>query len=141
MDRKLLVKGAAIFVGLLLAAFTQLIAFILGWGGEGWNAPFFCSPLLFFVYPIVFVRMADRQGTSIGVEAALLAVAALADVFLVAESWLNEYRYFSRVMEVGAPFTHVWIALWALWQVLAAVTIGTRIGRRDETREETAELG
>jgi hypothetical protein len=110
--------------GLALAALAQFIAFFLSAGGEGWNAPFLFSVILFAVYPLTLMRMFDIGRTSNRPDVLLLVVGLSADMLLAIGTYSGESRYFARIMSYPAPYA--WLALWGLWQGLAVTTIVRR---------------
>lgn len=110
--------------GLGLAAFTQYWAFCIGAGGDGWISPFFLSPLLFVLNPVALGIAFDERSRP-RVAASLLAMGALADVYLIFVTADDEAARFWR----GSAFTWNlgWIALWLLWQI-ALLARSFRVG-------------
>jgi hypothetical protein len=126
--RTRIVTVVAILAGLLLAALAQFCALVLNSVGEGWGAPGLVSLLLFVGLPVGLVRLADRRSESIKGDVRLLLLAALADAFLLLESFSLEYNYFRRGLGMH-PFVDVWLGLWLLWHMLPIATVAIKLRR------------
>ena len=125
-------KAAALAVGILLAVIGQYAALAMVGGGHGWLAPASFSPVMFFTYPFILFRMADTAGTRIRGEIAVVATALILDaLFLV----MFEAGHFPRAMRIMPEFALTWIALWSSWQLLAALLLWTRLGRRRQSEQ------
>lgn len=124
-------KAAAILLGLILAAVAQSFAFVLAWGGEGWNGPFIVSLPLFLIYPAVLSRLAHRGHGSAWVEMLLLILGAALNAFLIWDSLALEEYYFRSVWNGGAAdlFLNIWLLLWVLWPMAILVNIASQLLR------------
>lgn len=127
-------KGMAIFAGLLFAGLALVLA--IGFVGGGWEGPYICSAILPIVYPIVFVRLANFDDTSIMGEAALLCVAVLANFALFWNSLIDNPSYFA--MHLESESAYAWFVLWYLWHIL---TVGTLIARIRRSNAQKSEIG
>jgi hypothetical protein len=120
--------GAALVVGLLAAALAEFLAVAVGGAGHGWVEPATISVVLFFVYPLVLVRLVSRSGKSILGDLGLVAFALVADVLLLGGALGGERDYFLRALDFGTSYG--WIAMWLSWQALLCATIIIRLRRR-----------
>lgn len=129
--------GAALFGALALASLLQYGALMLNAMGEGWGTPYLPTLLQFFAYPILFLRLRDREGTSILPDVLLILLGAIADVLIVLGTQ-DELYYFHRVYSAASFLIFLWGAFWLLWQILALVSLSRHMARRDENRAWTA---
>jgi hypothetical protein len=87
--------------------------------GHGWGKPFYFTPALFILYPIVLIRLiAPRELPSLVLDVSLLAAALVLDLLLVRATQSEGVEYFWRLM-AAPPFPHLWLLIWFLWQMLA----------------------
>lgn len=122
-------------IGLLAWLLTQAVALGLGGAGHGWMAPLWVSSVLIFLYPLVVVRVFASPAASIKVDATILLLAGVIDLFLLHNALVTERTYFSRVWNSSAGAVGLWIGLWAGWQLLAIVSLLKKRG--GETKVET----
>lgn len=121
---------AAAITGLVFAVLAQLLAAILIGPGEGWYQPFYFSPALFILYPIVFIRLAAPEELPwAGLDVLLVAAAVILDWLLVKATVQEGIQYFDKVMALP-PWPHLWLFLWLLWQGLALKLIAGWVLRR-----------
>lgn len=122
-----------ILIGVSCAAVAQVLSLGVAGAGHGWVAPFFYSPLLFLTYPVVLVRLADRERRAGWVEVALVVVAIAADLCLVTDALGPEAVYIDRV-SADAPFFLIsWLCLWSAWQILTVLLLlPSFYGAKDE---------
>lgn len=124
-------KAVLVFYGLLLAAFTQLIAFISAWGGEGWGVPFPYTLLLFITFPVALLRLANGAGRGIVLDLLLLAAALAASILVAWETRAQEYMRFLNAWTPPVPVAAYWLGFWLLSPALTAATIARRLLRRE----------
>jgi hypothetical protein len=124
--------GAALFGGLALAS-LQFGALMLNAMGEGWGTPYLPTLLQFFAYPILFLRLRDREDTSILADVVLILLGAAADVLIVLGTQ-GELYYFNRVYNTASLLIFLWGGFWLFWQILALVSLARHMARRDEDR-------
>lgn len=119
--------GRAVILGLLIAVLAQCLALLMLGAGHGWGQPFYFTPVLFILYPIVLIRlMAPQELASLALDVLLLVAAVILDVLLVRATQAEGIQYFHRVMSLP-PFPHLWVFLWLLWQALALKRILTSL--------------
>lgn len=126
----------SIMLGLVFWLATAAIGLMLAGGGHGWGGPFLISMILIILYPAAFVRGLGPKTGSRDLDAILLGVAGLLDLFLLM-NFLGEAEYIGRVWRSGdGPlFIFLWLALWAGWQVLLVISL---VRRKPDTPAEGA---
>ena len=108
-----------IWIGLAVAAVGQMLAMMVAGAGHGWGTPFFFSPVLFLLYPVVLIRLLAPETLPWRVIDLLLIAAAIAlDLRLVQATEAEGLEYFHSAMAMP-PLPHLWIAVWLGWQGLA----------------------
>ena len=125
----------AALAGLAFAACAALIARHGASGGElvgeGWSRPLSYTPLLFILYPIVFVRLAEADRTTGRFDFLLLALAAVADVLFLVQSISDAHEQNGGIPVAFWPW--FWLVFWLLWQMLVLLTL---LDRRELDRRQ-----
>lgn len=122
-------------IGLVASLATQAVALGLAGAGHGWMAPLWVSSVLIFLYPLVVVRVFASPEASIKVDATILLLAGVIDLFLLHNALVTERTYFLKIWNFSASAVSLWIGLWAGWQLLAIVSLLKKRG--GETKVET----
>lgn len=113
-------RPIAVFAGLVAAGLALFMA--LPFAAGGWRAPFVCSLGLPFLYPAVLVRLTAPKQDMIAIDATLLVIGAMADIFLYYNSAVTDRTYFQLIIASWGT-AYAWLVLWGLWQILALATI------------------
>ena len=122
--------AAQIGLGLAIAAFAQLLSFMLAGAGHGWLAPLPASLFLWVLTPValLFAWPANRPGWKILLPMVLIAV--IADAWLIKRT-IDEESALPFYLEVnglvGLLIVGIWFGLWLFWQ---AIVIGALFVRK-----------
>ena len=121
----------AIAAGLLIAAFAQFIALMLGGAGHGWTDPSLFSIVLFVTWPLALARIPRPAGTSAYPDRFMLVLGVVATLLLVVKT-SSESDYFWRMADQDGGVTVIitWLLLWFGWQIVTAANLVR--GRRFE---------
>ena len=113
--------------GVVIAAVAQFIALMLTGAGHGWITPFWFSPALWLLMPIVLVRLRNRVPSKTGSplpNVSLLLIALALDIALIirtfaegSDQFMNGSDYLMKVAAVDPPLVMTWILLWLSWQI------------------------
>lgn len=109
----------SVVVGLLLAAVGQILSLFLAGAGHGWVSPLLASTVLWFAAPAAFAIAWPALGKGRKLMLPMVALALMADAWLVART-LSEWNAFRSYIEVngavGLFLVGTWLSLWLAWQ-------------------------
>lgn len=121
--------AAQIGLGVIIAAFAQLLSLFLAGAGHGWITPLPASLLLWVLAPLAFIFAwpANRPGWKILLP--LLLIAVMADAWLI-KSTIDEGNALLFYLEVnglvGFLIAGLWTGLWLFWQGVVITSLFVR---------------
>ncbi|HEY1605040.1 MAG TPA: hypothetical protein VGF77_05535 [Allosphingosinicella sp.] len=118
--KRLVVWGG---LGLLAWFATLLLGLGVAGAGHGWVAPFWFTLALLPLYPATFIRAFAASSRAIGIDAAILIIAAMLDLLLLRNIFGAEREYFLKMWAFETAGVALWFGLWVAWQMLALANL------------------